>query len=130
MKGFRSMSLTAGARPEDEEVGSTNRARAQRRRHFLAPTKYGVPSVGVASEVEDVGVVGRNDGQCVVDAGQETCPLDSSVHFHRFVQGLLGLAFVVSMINAAAWNTQALAAQHHRIFGRISQGWNGFFSFC
>lgn len=67
----------------------------------LSPTKYRVPSVGVASEVEDVGVISRDDGQSVMDAGQETCPLDGSVHLHSFIQSLLGLAFVVSVINPA-----------------------------
>lgn len=67
----------------------------------LLRTEYGVPPVSVASEVEDVRVVSSNDGQSVMDAGQETCPADGSVHFHGFVQSLLGLAFVVPVINAA-----------------------------
>lgn len=65
-------------------------------------TKYCVPSVGVAAEVEDVRVIGSDHGHGVVDAGHEARPADGSVHFHSFVQRLLGLAFVVSVIDAAA----------------------------
>lgn len=67
----------------------------------LFHTKYSVPSVGVPSEVEDVGVIGRYYGQSVVDAGHEVCPADGSVHFHSLIQSLLGLAFVVSVVDAS-----------------------------
>lgn len=62
-------------------------------------TEYCIPSVGVASEVEHVRVIGGNYGQSVMDAGHEVCPADGSVQFHSFIQSLLGLAFVVSVIN-------------------------------
>lgn len=77
---------------------------ADQRRAAPPPTKYVVASVGVAAEVEDVRVIGGDHGQGVVDAGQETGPADGSVHFHRFVQGLLGLALVVAVVNTPPWN--------------------------
>lgn len=105
MKGFWSTSLTAGARPVGGDThASTKGPRGlQRWCCFFVHTKDGVPSVGVAAEVEDVRVISSNYGQGVVDAGHETRPADGSVHFHSFIQSLLGLAFVVSVINTPPW---------------------------
>lgn len=59
--------------------------------------------MGVAPEAEDVGVVGGDDGQRVVDAGQEAGPAHGPVHLHRLVQSLLGLALVVPVVDTAPW---------------------------
>lgn len=102
VKGFWSTSLTAGARPAVGDV-CQHKCKAEPGGASLGRTKDGVPSVGVASEVEDVRVIGGNDGQSVVDAGQQICPADGPVHFHRLVQSLLGLAFVVPVIDTPPW---------------------------
>lgn len=48
-------------------------------------------------------VVCSDDRQRVMDAGQEACQADGSVHFHSFMKGMLGLALVMSMVNTSPW---------------------------
>lgn len=66
-------------------------------------TKYCVSPDGVASEGEHMRMVSSNYSQCIMDAGHETCPADGSVHFHSFMQSLLGLAVMVSVVNTSSW---------------------------
>lgn len=89
-------------------------------------TEYCIPSVGVASEVEHVRVIGSNYGQSVMDAGHEVCPADGSVHFHSFIQSLLGLAFMVSMINTPPWHRTeyVLALWHHSYKANNGHPWH------
>lgn len=48
-------------------------------------------------------MVSSDYGQCIVDAGHEVCPADGSVHFHSFMQSLLGLAVMVSVVDTPSW---------------------------
>lgn len=65
-------------------------------------TKYCVSSDCVASEVEHMRMISSDYSECIVDAGHEICPADGSVHFHSFMQSLLGFAFMVSVINTSS----------------------------
>lgn len=65
-------------------------------------TKYCVSPEGVPSKVEHMRMVSSNYSQCIMDAGHEICPADGSVHFHSFMQSLLGLALMVSVVNTSS----------------------------
>lgn len=75
-------------------------------------TKYRVSSERVASKVEHMGVVSSNYSQRIMDAGHEICTADGPVHLHSFMQSLLGLPLVVSMVNTSPCKREREKKKH------------------